>query len=206
LLAAMSAARDQRRTFHAWGLLSDGSVHSHISHLLALLEMAVNQKVDDIAVHAVLDGRDKPPRSALPFVEQLESKLQKLGHGRIATVSGRYYAMDRDKRWERTARAWRAIVQGEGKRARSAKAAVESGYAAGQDDEFIEPTIVGTPNPMRDGDQVVCFNFRADRARGDGTGGLCRFSTYQISESWLRLHERVRPELSFALSVWSRRC
>jgi 2,3-bisphosphoglycerate-independent phosphoglycerate mutase len=165
LLAAMRAARDKRTAFHAWGLLSDGSVHSHISHLLALLEMAVQEKVDDIAVHAVLDGRDKPPRSALPFVEQLESKLKQLGHGRVATVSGRYYAMDRDKRWERTVRAWQAMVQGEGKRAESAKAAVEAGYAAGQDDEFVEPTIVGTPNRMRAGQQVACFNFRADRAR-----------------------------------------
>jgi 2,3-bisphosphoglycerate-independent phosphoglycerate mutase len=165
LLAAMRGARDQRRTFHAWGLLSDGSVHSHISHLLALLEMAVKDGVEDIAVHAVLDGRDKPPRSALPFVEQLETKLKGLDRGRVATVSGRYFAMDRDKRWERTKRAWHAIVQVEGKGAETAKAAVEAGYAAGQDDEFVEPTIVGTPKPMRDGDQVVCFNFRADRAR-----------------------------------------
>ena len=165
LLAAMRTARDNRRTFHAWGLLSDGSVHSHIGHLLALLEMAVKEGVENIAVHAVLDGRDKPPRSALPFVEQLEKKLSELGCGRIATVSGRYYAMDRDKRWERTERAWRAIVEGEAKQAQTARAAVETGYAAKQDDEFVEPTIVGNPNPMREGDQVVCFNFRADRAR-----------------------------------------
>ena len=165
LLAAMHAARDKRRTFHAWGLLSDGSVHSHISHLLALLEMAVKEGVEEIAVHAVLDGRDKPPRSALPFVEQLEKKLRELGRGRIATVSGRYFAMDRDKRWDRTERAWRAIVQGEGKRAETARAAVEAGYAANQDDEFVEPTVIGNPHQMRDGDQVVCFNFRADRAR-----------------------------------------
>ena len=165
ILSVMRAARDNRRTFHAWGLLSDGSVHSNISHLLALLEMAVKEGVEDIAVHAVLDGRDKPPRSALPFVEQLETKLIKLGRGRIATVSGRYYAMDRDKRWERTERAWRAIVQGEGKRVQTARAAVEAGYAANQNDEFVEPTIVGTPHRMHDGDQVVCFNFRADRAR-----------------------------------------
>ncbi|HJU11129.1 MAG TPA: 2,3-bisphosphoglycerate-independent phosphoglycerate mutase [Candidatus Binataceae bacterium] len=165
LLTAMRAARDQRRTFHAWGLLSDGSVHSHIDHLLALLEMAVKEGVTELEVHAVLDGRDKPPRSALPFVEQLEAKLRQLGHGRIATVSGRYFAMDRDKRWDRTERAWRAIVQGEGKHAETAKAAVEAGYAAGQDDEFVEPTVIGNPHPMRNGDQVVCFNFRADRAR-----------------------------------------
>jgi 2,3-bisphosphoglycerate-independent phosphoglycerate mutase len=165
LLAAMHAARDNRHTFHAWGLLSDGSVHSHISHLLALLEMAVKEGVEEIAVHAVLDGRDKPPRSALPFIEQLETKLKELGCGRIATVSGRYFAMDRDKRWERTERAWHAIVQGEGKRAETARAAVEAGYAANQDDEFVEPTIVGDPYQMHEGDQVVCFNFRADRAR-----------------------------------------
>jgi 2,3-bisphosphoglycerate-independent phosphoglycerate mutase len=165
LLAAMHIARDKQRTFHAWGLLSDGSVHSHISHLLALLEMAVKEGVEEIAVHAVLDGRDKPPRSALPFVEQLEKQLRELGRGRIATVSGRYYAMDRDKRWDRTERAWRALVQGEGKPAATAKAAVEAGYAANQDDEFVEPTIVGDARQMREGDQVVCFNFRADRAR-----------------------------------------
>jgi 2,3-bisphosphoglycerate-independent phosphoglycerate mutase len=165
LLRAMHAARDNRRTFHAWGLLSDGSVHSHISHLLALLEMAVKEGVDDIAVHAVLDGRDKPPRSALPFIEELESTLRRLRHGRIATVSGRYFAMDRDKRWDRTERAWRAMVQGEGKPANTARAAVEASYAAKQDDEFVEPAVIATPNPMRDSDQVVCFNFRADRAR-----------------------------------------
>jgi 2,3-bisphosphoglycerate-independent phosphoglycerate mutase len=165
LLTAMHAARDHQRTLHLWGLLSDGSVHSHIDHLLALLDMAANEGVGDIAVHMVLDGRDKPPRSALPFVEQLEAKIKKLGRGRIATVSGRYYAMDRDKRWDRTERAWRAIVEGEGKPAASARAAVETGYAANQDDEFVVPSVVGEPQRMRDGDQVICFNFRADRAR-----------------------------------------
>jgi 2,3-bisphosphoglycerate-independent phosphoglycerate mutase len=165
LLGAINEARFQQSTFHAWGLLSDGSVHSHINHLFALLEMAVREGVEKIAVHAALDGRDKPPRSALPFVEQLQAKLRDLGRGRIATVSGRYFAMDRDKRWERTERAWRAIVEGEAKEAEAARTAVEASYAAGQDDEFVEPTIVRTSHPMRDGDQVVCFNFRADRAR-----------------------------------------
>ncbi|MBV8773632.1 MAG: 2,3-bisphosphoglycerate-independent phosphoglycerate mutase [Deltaproteobacteria bacterium] len=165
LLTAIHSARDRRRTFHIWGLLSDGSVHSHISHLFALIEMAARAGLEDIAVHAVLDGRDKPPRSALAFVEELERELGALGHGRIATVSGRYFAMDRDKRWERTERAWRAIVQGEGKHAETAKAAVLAGYDAHQDDEFVEPTIIGSPILMRDGDEVVCFNFRADRAR-----------------------------------------
>jgi 2,3-bisphosphoglycerate-independent phosphoglycerate mutase len=165
LLAAMRRARDHHRTLHLWGLLSDGSVHSHIDHLLALLDMAAGEQVADIAVHAVLDGRDKPPRSALPFIDRLESKIRALHRGGIATVSGRYYAMDRDKRWERTERAWRAIVQAEGKAAGNPRAAVEAAYASGQDDEFVEPSVIGKPHPMGDGDQVICFNFRADRAR-----------------------------------------
>jgi 2,3-bisphosphoglycerate-independent phosphoglycerate mutase len=164
LLDAMRrAGRDH--TLHVWGLLSDGSVHSHIDHLLALLEMAVKQDVARIAVHAVLDGRDKPPRSALPFIDQLEATLQKLGRGAVATVTGRYYAMDRDKRWDRTERAYNALVDGEGLHAPSARAAVEQAYAAGKGDEFVEPTIIGQAHPMADGDQVICFNFRADRAR-----------------------------------------
>ncbi|HKV55093.1 MAG TPA: 2,3-bisphosphoglycerate-independent phosphoglycerate mutase, partial [Candidatus Binataceae bacterium] len=143
LLRAMHTVRDERRTLHLWGLLSDGSVHSHIDHLLALLKMAAGEGVSQIAVHAVLDGRDKPPRSALPFIDRLEAELKALGCGRIASVSGRYYAMDRDKRWERTERAWRAIVRGEGKPAGGARAAVEAAYAANVSDEFVEPCVVG---------------------------------------------------------------
>jgi 2,3-bisphosphoglycerate-independent phosphoglycerate mutase len=152
-------------TLHIWGLLSDGSVHSHIDHLEALLVMAVQRDVARVAVHAVLDGRDKPPRSALPFIDGLEERLRQLGRGRIATVSGRYYAMDRDKRWDRTERAYNALVDGEGLRADSARAAVERSYAADRSDEFVEPAVIGQPQPMADGDQVICFNFRADRAR-----------------------------------------
>ncbi len=165
LLNAIRRARDGGHTLHIWGLLSDGSVHSHIDHLLALLDLAKRENLESIAVHAVLDGRDKPPRSAIPFIEQLEGKLREIGRGRITTVSGRYFAMDRDKRWDRIERAWRAIVMGEGIAAPSARAAVESAYAKGQDDEFVEPTIVGAPCPLADGDQIVCYNFRADRAR-----------------------------------------
>jgi 2,3-bisphosphoglycerate-independent phosphoglycerate mutase len=165
LLAAIRAAARDGRTLHLWGLLSDGSVHSHIDHLIALLELAVREQVANIAVHAVLDGRDKPPRSALPFIDQVESKLKDLGRGRIATVTGRYFAMDRDKRWDRVERAWRAFVLAEGGAAPSARAAVEASYARDQGDEFVEPTIIGAPHPMADGDQVICYNFRADRAR-----------------------------------------
>jgi len=164
LLDAMRRAA-QGHTLHIWGLLSDGSVHSHIDHLFALLDLAARENVGSIAVHAVLDGRDKPPRSAIPFVQRLEAKLSEIKRGRIATVSGRYYAMDRDKRWERTERAWRAIAAGEGPACAQAVRAIENSYAADRSDEFVEPIIIGRPVPMSDGDQVICFNFRADRAR-----------------------------------------
>jgi 2,3-bisphosphoglycerate-independent phosphoglycerate mutase len=165
LLAALRAAAANRKTLHVWGLLSDASVHSHIDHLFALLDLAARQNVQNIAVHAVLDGRDTPPRSALKYVEQLEAKLRVFGRGRIATVTGRYYAMDRDKRWERTERAWRAMVESEGQHAASARAAVEGSYAQNRSDEFVEPSIIGDREPLNDGDQIICFNFRADRAR-----------------------------------------
>jgi 2,3-bisphosphoglycerate-independent phosphoglycerate mutase len=165
MLGAMKRAARDGRTLHLWGLLSDGSVHSHIDHLIALIEMAAREGVEKIAVHAVIDGRDKPPRSALPFIDRVEAKLKELGRGRIATVTGRYFAMDRDKRWDRVERAWRAIVLAEGRTAASARAAVETSYAEGKGDEFVEPAIIGRAHPMEDGDQVICYNFRADRAR-----------------------------------------
>ncbi len=165
LLGAIHRARDGGRTLHVWGLLSDGSVHSHINHLFALLELAAREGLRKLAVHAVLDGRDKPPRSALPFVDALEAKLKELGLGKAATVSGRYFAMDRDQRWARTERAWRAIVLGAGIAASGARAAVEHAYAANESDEFVEPRVIAGGAPLVDGDQAVCFNFRADRAR-----------------------------------------
>ena len=165
LLNACRAAARSGRTLHLWGLLSDGGVHSHIDHLLALLDLAARERVENLAVHAALDGRDKPPRSALPFIDRLEAKLKELGRGRIATVAGRYFAMDRDQRWERVERAWRAIALGEGPCAPTARAAVEAAYAADQGDEFVAPTVIAAAHPIADGDQVVGFNFRADRAR-----------------------------------------
>jgi 2,3-bisphosphoglycerate-independent phosphoglycerate mutase len=165
LLGAIRRAVSRATTLHLWGLLSDGSVHSHLDLLLALLELAASNGATEIAVHAVLDGRDKPPRSALRYVEQVEAKLKAIGRGRIATVVGRYYAMDRDKRWERVERAWRAIVEAEGIAASNARAAVESSYASGKGDEFVEPHVIGSRTPMAEGDEVICYNFRADRAR-----------------------------------------
>lgn len=165
LLGELDRVARLGRTLHLWGLLSDGSVHSHIDHLLALLKLSAARKVGRIAVHAVLDGRDTPPRSALPFVEAVERALAEIGHGRIATVSGRYYAMDRDKRWERTQRAWQAIVEAHGLPASSAAEAVRQSYEAGKGDEFVEPRVVAGGVRVEDGDGVVCVNFRADRAR-----------------------------------------
>ncbi|MDB5108451.1 MAG: phosphoglycerate mutase [Candidatus Binatus sp.] len=165
LLAAIKKSVDHDTTLHIWGLLSDGSVHSHIDHLIALLEMAAAHGAKKIAVHAVLDGRDKPPQSALPFVDRVEAKLRATGRGRIATITGRYFAMDRDKRWDRVELAWRGIVEAEGIAATSAREAIEKSYADGKSDEFVEPLVIGERAPMSDGDQVICFNFRADRAR-----------------------------------------
>jgi 2,3-bisphosphoglycerate-independent phosphoglycerate mutase len=165
LLDAIKKTVANGTTLHIWGLLSDGSVHSHIDHLMALLEVAAANGASRIAVHAVLDGRDKPPRSALAFIDRLEAKLKQLRRGRIATVTGRYYAMDRDKRSERIEQAWRAIVDGDAVTASSARAALEASYAADKSDEFVAPHVVGKRSPMADGDQVICFNFRADRAR-----------------------------------------
>jgi 2,3-bisphosphoglycerate-independent phosphoglycerate mutase len=165
LIASIKKTVAAGTTLHIWGLLSDGSVHSHSDHLFALLDLAATHGATKISVHAILDGRDKPPRSALPFIDQLEAKLKQLGRGRIATVIGRYFAMDRDKRWERVEKAWRAIVEAEGIPASSAREAVERSYAVDKSDEFVEPHVIGEASPMRDGDEVICFNFRADRAR-----------------------------------------
>ena len=164
----LCAAIDQAaadHSLHLWGLLSDGRVHSHIDHLFALLKLAVARGTQRIAVHAILDGRDKPPRSALPFIEALEERLRQLGGGRIATVSGRYFAMDRDQRWDRTEKAWKVIVNGEGPRFRSAAEAVRRSYLDQKNDEFVEPATIGELTLIRDGDRVVCFDFRADRVR-----------------------------------------
>jgi 2,3-bisphosphoglycerate-independent phosphoglycerate mutase len=151
---------------HFMGLLSDGSVHSSIDHLFALVDAAAKAGVP-IAVHAFGDGRDVPPSSMQIYVSQLEAHLAKAGTpGAIASVSGRFYAMDRDKRWERVEKAYRALAEGKAEHTYpTAEAAIEAAYARGETDEFIVPTLVGEARPVRDGDAVVFFNFRPDRAR-----------------------------------------
>ncbi len=151
---------------HLMGLLSDGCVHSSIVHLFALIDAAVAANAP-LAVHCFLDGRDTPPRSALGFVERLECKLGDSGRaGAIASVTGRYYAMDRDRRWERTKLAYDLLADGQAEyRAADASTAVRDGYARNEDDEFVRPTIVGEPRPIEDCDAFIFFNFRPDRAR-----------------------------------------
>ena len=158
------------RRLHLMGLVSDGGVHSHISHLYGLLEMAKKGGVEDVVVHAFTDGRDTPPHEAAGFLEALQNKMRELGVGRVATVIGRYYAMDRDKRWERVERAFRAIVLGDGRKSTDPIASIKQSYESGVTDEFIEPIVItnaaGEPTGLlRDEDAVLFFNFRADRGR-----------------------------------------
>ena len=168
LLNAMKKA--ERHRLHLVGLCSDGGVHAQLTHLFALLEMAKKQGLKDVFVHCFTDGRDTPPESGAEYVQQVEKKLAELGVGKIASVSGRYYAMDRDKRWDRVERAFGAMVLGNGARSKSAVEAVRTSYQRGATDEFIEPlTIVDDLNEpiglIREDDSVVMYNYRADRAR-----------------------------------------
>ena len=166
LLAACAAARASDGTLHVMGLLSPGGVHSHENHIFAMLELAQLAGVGKVAVHAFLDGRDTPPQSAEPSLRALQALCDRLGNARIASVGGRYYAMDRDKRWERVRRGWDAIVEAESDfHATNALAALQAAYARGENDEFVAPTVLDGAQPMRDGDAVVFMNFRADRAR-----------------------------------------
>ncbi|NLY11668.1 MAG: 2,3-bisphosphoglycerate-independent phosphoglycerate mutase [Firmicutes bacterium] len=169
LVAAMTKAKENNSALHLMGLVSPGGVHSHTDHLYALLEMAKQFGLDKVYVHAFLDGRDVPPKSAIEYLENLEAKIAEIGVGQIATVTGRYYAMDRDKRWERVEKAYRALVLGEGETASTAVEAVENAYQRGETDEFVLPTVVRKDNlpvaTVQNKDSVIFFNFRADRAR-----------------------------------------
>ena len=166
LRAACAAAKAAGGTLHVMGLLSPGGVHSHEQHVFAMLDLAAREGVARVAVHAFLDGRDTPPRSAEPSLRALEAKCAALGNASIATVGGRYFAMDRDKRWDRVRRAWDAIVDAQSDvRASDALAALAGAYARGENDEFVAPTVLDGAQPMQNGDAVVFMNFRADRAR-----------------------------------------
>jgi 2,3-bisphosphoglycerate-independent phosphoglycerate mutase len=172
LLKAMGEVRRTGAQLHLLGLASDGGVHSHLDHLYALLRLARAQRLapDQVLVHPIMDGRDTPPRSGAGYLQQIEAEIRRVGAGRIATVIGRYYSMDRDNRWDRTGRAYAAYVEGRGRHAASAAAAIQASYEADRTDEFVEPAVIVDQHDvplgqMRDGDAVIFFNFRPDRAR-----------------------------------------
>lgn len=170
LLEIINKVKENNSSLHLLGLVSDGGVHSHIEHLYALLELAKEEGLKKVYIHALLDGRDVPPANAKEYLTALKAKMKSLGVGEIATVSGRYYAMDRDNRWDRVEKAYRAFVYGEGEEAANSLHAVERAYEKGLTDEFVNPTVIlnqeGTPRGLiQDKDGVIFFNFRPDRAR-----------------------------------------
>lgn len=169
LKLAFANAKKNHSAVHLFGLLSDGGVHSHITHVYGLLEMAKREGVENVYVHAFLDGRDTPPTSGITFVSALEDKMKELGVGKIASLSGRFYAMDRDNRWDRVEKAYRNLTEGNGIEATSAKEAMQASYDNDVTDEFVLPTTIlenGAPVAViKDGDSVINFNFRPDRAR-----------------------------------------
>lgn len=165
LLNAMKNAKENDTAIHLMGLLSDGGVHSHSEHLYGLLELAKKQGLTKVFVHCFMDGRDVPPSSGVNFISSLEEKIKEIGVGTIATVIGRYYAMDRDNRWERVEKAYSAIVYGKGETADSAKNAIQNSYDQKITDEFVLPTVINGGANVKANDSVIFFNFRPDRAR-----------------------------------------
>ena len=169
LCTAIEHCKENHSKLHIMGLLSDGGVHSHMRHLLAILELAKRKGFEDVYVHCFLDGRDTPPASAENYILKLEEKMKEKEIGKIATIAGRFYAMDRDKRWERIQKAYDAMVKGEGVKATSAVMAIEGSYQKEVFDEFVEPTVICSGEKplakIEENDSVIFFNFRPDRAR-----------------------------------------
>ena len=162
---AMQSAKDNDKALHIMGLLSDGGVHSHIKHLIGLLEMANKMGLHKVFVHSFHDGRDVPPTSGVEFMQQLVNEMDRIGTGKVATLSGRYYAMDRDNAWDRVEKAYNAMVLGEGVTETDPVEAIKKSYANGVTDEFILPTVIDKDGMIQEGDSVIMFNFRPDRAR-----------------------------------------
>lgn len=171
LIESIEQAKKAGKRLHIFGLLSDGGIHSHIDHLFALIKLAKSREFKDIDIHAILDGRDVPPKSGLGFVRQLEGVLKETGVGQIVSVSGRYFTMDRDKRWERIEKAYDVMIAGKGRTAMSPTEAVEYAYAQNETDEFVIPTVIVNPDTdlplgtIKGGDSVLAYNFRGDRMR-----------------------------------------
>ena len=204
---AMDTVNAQHSSLHLIGLLSDGGVHSHIDHLLALLDLAKTKGVSRVYVHALLDGRDTPPRSAQIYIDQLECHMKQIGLGEIASIGGRYYGMDRDNRWQRVKLAYDALTLGTGEKAASASEALQKAYARGENDEFVLPTIVLDPAvTISDQDAIIVFNFRPDRAReitrcfvDPGFSGFERAKTYSgLCYVCLTQYDLSMPHVSVA--------
>lgn len=195
-------AKEKNKSLHLLGLVSDGGVHSHISHLFALLEAAKHAGVHDVFVHIFTDGRDVPPKSALAYIAALEKEMKELGVGKIATVCGRYYAMDRDNRWDRVKLAYEAVVDGRGELADTAEEATQDSYARGVTDEFIRPTIIDQAGMIKSGDAAIFFNLRSDRPRQ-----LCRalvdpcFSGFKCQNSPEKLHFVTMTDYDSTLKI-----
>jgi 2,3-bisphosphoglycerate-independent phosphoglycerate mutase len=189
----MESLAKNGNALHLMGLVSDGGVHSQLTHLFALLDMAGQKGVSNVFVHCILDGRDTPPDSGAGYVKDLQNHIRDTGNGRIASICGRYYAMDRDKRWERVERAYRLYTEGVGREENDPVQAVETAYQNGETDEFVEPVVMvdGKAKPVglvKDGDGIIFFNFRADRARE-----ITRAFTEQGFDGFNR---KVPPDLS----------
>ena len=169
LVEAVENCKAKNSALHLFGLLSDGGVHSHNTHLYGLLELAKRNGLSDVYVHCFLDGRDTPPASGKGFAEELESKMAEIGVGRIASVMGRYYAMDRDNNYDRVQKAYEAMTEGKGEQASSGPAGIQQSYDNDKTDEFVLPTVVAENGKaiatIKDGDSIIFFNFRPDRAR-----------------------------------------
>jgi len=165
LLKAIDGARKNGAALHLFGLVSDKGVHSDMGHLYALLELAKQRDLENVYIHCLLDGRDAPPTSGIHYVEQLFQKTQELGVGRVVTIAGRYYGMDREKKYDRVRKFYDAMVYGKGEGFSCGREYIQANYGAGVTDEFVLPGVSAVARPVRDGDSVICFNFRPDRAR-----------------------------------------
>ena len=204
LVSALQKLKASNKALHILGLLSDGGVHSHQEHIHAMLEMAAQQGVSKVYVHAFLDGRDTPPISAAPYLAALEDKIKALGVGKIASISGRFYGMDRDKRWERVEKAYAMIAEGMGEYAEAtANEALHKAYARGENDEFVKCTCIrkadDAPLHLEDGDAVVFMNFRSDRGR--------QLTHALLAEEFDGFHRRHTPKLSayFTLTQYDKK-
>jgi 2,3-bisphosphoglycerate-independent phosphoglycerate mutase len=189
LTGAVDAAKAAGGAVHVMGLLSPGGVHSHEDHLIAMVDLAVQRGAQAVYLHAFLDGRDTPPRSAEASLARMRDHLRKTGKGRVASIVGRYYAMDRDNRWDRVEQAYRLLTEGAAEfRADDPVQALHDAYARDENDEFVKATVVGAPAPVRDGDALVFMNFRADRAR--------EISRAFLQDDFKGFERRARPKLA----------